>query len=236
MRRFSPDRHSTPKINTFLIIVASLMIFLAGFGCSRADRRNPDVANPVQTSPIATDSVSAQSTDENIKFKQSDGSEKYSLKLKPDGAKLVDGADHELARLTLDGHKIKIKDAADQVLGYVVIEDGYWKLENAEQTKELYVLRLQDDGDFKLEDGSNTSIYRIKVRDYGYEIETPEKVSRYKVKVKDGKTSLRNANEETVLSTKADMTSAAMTAFGFDVLTPPQQAALAYAVNLTGGR
>lgn len=218
-------------IHTF----SALAIALVVLGCSRS---SPE-ANSVSTAPIPTaiaDSSSPQAATEKIKFKQAGGAEKFSLKFKSDGAKLVDEADNELARLKLDGNKVKIKDPADEVLGYVVLQAGYWKLENAEQTEELYVLRRQDDGDFKLETGDDAQVYRIKVRDYGYEVETPEKESLYKVKTKNGKISLRDANDQTVLSTKSAMTPVAMAPFGFDVLTPPQQAALAYAVNLTGGQ
>jgi hypothetical protein len=97
-------------------------------------------------------------------------------------------------------------------------------------------MQRQDDGDYKLEDGANKQIYTIKVRDYGFEIETPQKQSLYKVKVKEGKISLRNASEQTVFSTKSKFLPIAVACFGFDVLSREQQAALAYAVNLSGGR
>lgn len=207
-----------------------LTISLIVFGCSGTAKNTP-----VPTSAAPETSEVSQSAVEKIKFKQADGAEKYSLKFKADGAKLVDADDNELARLKVDdSQKVKIKAADETVLGYVVSQADYWKLENAEQSEELYILRLQADGDLKLEDGADQQIYRIKKRDYGYEIESPDKESLYKVKVKEGKTSLRDANEDTVLSTKSPIQPAAMTPFGFDVLTPPQQAALAYAVNRSG--
>lgn len=209
-----------------------LTISLIVFGCSSAEKTVPTTADAASTS-----SEINQTAVDKIKFKQADGEEKYSLKFKTDGAKFVDADNQEIARLKVDeSQKVKIKAADETVLGYVVPEDGYWKLENAAQSEELYVLRLQDDGDLKLEDGADAPIYRIKKRDYGYEIETPEKESLYKVKVKEGKTSLRDASEETVISTQSSIEPAAMTPFGFDVLTPPQQAALVYAVNSSGVR
>ncbi|MEM6452727.1 MAG: hypothetical protein AAF703_20720 [Cyanobacteria bacterium P01_D01_bin.105] len=209
-----------------------LTISLIVFGCSGVEK---DVSAPAAdaSAVVQTEGQSEQQTAaEKIKFKQADGAEKYSLKFKADGAKFVDADDNEIARLKVDDRqKVKIKAADETVLGYVVTKDGYWKLENAAQSEELYILRLQGDGDLKLEDGQDKQIYRIKKRDYGYEIETPEKRSLYKVKVKAGKTSLRDANEDTVISTKSPISPAAMTPFGFDVLSPPQQAAFAYAVN-----
>lgn len=173
---------------------------------------------------------------ETLKFKNDGGTEAFSFKIETNGAKLIDANDKELARLTVDEkQKVKIKNVDDQVLGYVVAKDGRWKIENADQTQELYILRRQNDGDYKLEDGADKEIYRIKMREYGFEIESPTKESLYKVKVKDGKISLRDKSDKTVLYTKSQLTPIAIACFGFDVLTQEQQAALAYAVNLTGG-
>lgn len=221
-----------------LLLTFGLVTSVGCIGVTTQSEGSSDTSAVPATTETATNGGEAtQTATDKIKFKQEDGSERYSLKFKPDGAKLVDGADNELARLTIDeNQKVKIKDAADQVLGYVVTKTGYWKLENADQTKELYILRRQEDGDFKLEDGNDNLVYKIKVREYGYEIETPDEVSLYKVKVKDGKISLRDANDVTVISTRSQMVPAAMVCFGFDVLSPAQQAALAYAVNRTGGQ
>ena len=197
-----------------------------------------EVTPPLETTPAPPSaSTAAQTSVDKVKFKDGEGAERYSLKFKSDGAKLVDGTDQELARLTIDDNqKVKIKDATEQVLGYVVTKPGHWKLENADQTQELYIFRRQEDGDFKLEDGTDQQIYRIKVRDYGYEIETPDKQRVYKLKASNGKLSLRDPQDQTVLSTRAEFLPEAMVCFGFEVLTPPQQAALAYAVHQSGGQ
>ena len=190
----------------------------------------------VAASPGTASDPSAAST-ENVKFKLEGGDEAFSLKFKADGAKLEDAGGAELARLNIDAtQKVKIKDANDNTLGYVVTQAGYWKVENAEQTQELFVLRRQADGDYKLETGADQSVYRIKVRDYGFEIETPQKQSLYKVKLKGEKLSLRDANENTVLYTKSKFLPIALACFGFDQLSREQQAALAYAVNASGGQ
>jgi hypothetical protein len=191
----------------------------------------PEPSTPTANAPEKQESL------EQLKFKREDGSEAFSIKFKADGAKLVDADDQEIARFTVDDTgKVKIKDPSDQVLGFIVPEAGYWKVEDASQTQELFVLRHQDDGDYKLEDGQDTQIYRIKQRDYGFEVETPDKTSLYKVKLKGDKLSLRNANDATVISTKAPMVPAAMACFGLEALSLEQQAALAYAVNLSGGQ
>ncbi|GAB4232214.1 MAG: hypothetical protein Kow00121_60350 [Elainellaceae cyanobacterium] len=205
------------------------MGFTLLIGCVRTDVS----VSPVSSSPSASGSpATAVTAAETIKFKSEAGAEVFSIEPRADGAKLVDAAEVELARFTQDGQKVKIKNPADETLGYVVMQSGYWKLENAEQTQELYILRQQDDGDYKLETGSDRPIYRIKARDYGFEIETPDKQSLYKVKLKEGKISLRNANDQTILSTRSSISPIAVACFGFDELTREQQAGLAYAVNL----
>ncbi|NEP17114.1 MAG: hypothetical protein F6J97_09430 [Leptolyngbya sp. SIO4C1] len=213
---------------------------LALTACDRASQQAVEPATQSPAAPAQTGSLIAasdtQTTAEQLRFKREDGSEAFSIKFKPDGAKLVDGRDQELARFNLDeNQKLKIKGPNEEVLGYVVAKDGYWKLENADQTKELFILRRREDGDYKLEDGNDTQLYRIKVRDYGYEIETPQKESLYKVRVNDGKVSLRNASGETVISTKSPIAPIAVASFGLDALSPEQQAALAFAINRTEG-
>ena len=219
-----------------LLIPALMLLLGCGSGAKQGAER--PIATSPEVTPIsqASGSQSVAASSEAIKFKLEGGSEAFALKPKEDGAKLVDANDKELARLNVDeGQKVKIKDAGDRVLGYVVPEENYWKIKNAEQTKELYILRRQDDGDYKLEDGANKEIYRIKKRDYGLEIETPTKQSLYKVKIKDDKTSLRDASDKTVLYTKSGIAPMAIASFGFDVLSREQKAALAYAVNRSGG-
>lgn len=217
----------------------ALLSFTACGGQSTLEQPTaaPDLSSQSAPEPVSSTTATApQSSVEKLKFKRDDGSEAFSLKFKTDGAKLVDGSDQELARLNLDdSQKVKIKGPDDAVLGYVVSKEGYWKIENAEQTQELFILRRQDDGDYKLEDGNDQPLYRIKARDYGFEIETPDKQSLYKVKVNGEKTSLRDANDATVLSTKSPIVPAAMASFGLDQLSPEQQAALAFAVNLGEG-
>lgn len=222
-------------VRFFLISVAILL-----GSCGSKTTEKPGIAsnpsNTTEITPAAQNGNVATLTD-SLKFERDNGAEAFALKPKENGAKFVDGSGKELARLTVEeNQKVKIKDAADKVLGYVVSKAGYWKIENANQTQELYILRRQDDGGYKLEDGANKQIYRIKVRDYGFEIETPQKKSFYKVKVKQGKISLRNASEQTVFSIKSKFLPIAVACFGFDVLSREQQAALAYAVNLSGGR
>ncbi|MCR9197771.1 MAG: hypothetical protein NXI04_03910 [Planctomycetaceae bacterium] len=143
-----------------------------------------------------------------IKFKTADGQVSMSLKPAADGAKLVDADERELARYTLRGDKLKIKNAADETLGYIVAYPDRLKVKDAQQKNDLWQLRRQSDGDWKLEDAKGTMVCRVKKRDYGFEIEKPDDTSLQKVKLKDGKLSLRKS-EETYLYTKDRMSPAA---------------------------
>jgi hypothetical protein len=215
--------------------LVTLFLIATIIGCG-SNKSGNDVSNSSvsQNSPVATN-VAAQQ--EKIKFKTEGGTDLFSLKQEADGAKLLDGKNQELARIKTDtSGKIKIKNASEKVLGYVVTEQGYWKLKDANQSKDLYIFRRENNGDYKLEDAAKKEIYRVKARNDGFEIETPGKNSVYQIKVKNEKISLRRGAGKTVFSTKSQLSPIAFTCFGFDVLTREQQAALAYAVNLTGGK
>lgn len=153
-----------------------------------------------------------------VKFKDGSGEAVYSLKAKDDGAKLVDAEEQELARFTLSGSKVKVKGPDDEVLGYIIGEGARFKIEDAEQTRVLFELQRQADGDWKLEDGDEVPIYRIKKRDYGFELEDPAGRSLAKIKVKEEKTSLRDPAEQTLLYTKDPIRPLAMACLGLEAI------------------
>lgn len=211
---------------------AALLMLTACAGSPPVDRvTEAETGQPSDQAPVTV----AQTSTDQLKFKHDDGSEAFALKFQDNGAKLVDSNDQEIARLTInDSGKVKIKDPSDAELGYVVSYDGYWKVKNADQTQDLFVLKVREGDGYRLEDGQGNRLYRIKPRDYGYEVQTAEEVSLYKIKLKDDKLSLRDANDATVISIRSAMSPAAMTAFGLDDLSLEQQAALAYAIILSG--
>ena len=166
-----------------------------------------------------------------VKIKDGAGAELYTIKPKDDGAKLVDAQENELARLKVDASgKIKIKDAQDAVLGYVKPDGDKIKVKDASQEKTLFVLRRYPDGRVKLETGDDALVLKLKPKDYGYKVEGPDEAPRFKVKVKDGKTSVRDEAENTLLYTKDPIPPLAMAVLGMDELTREQRVALASAV------
>ncbi|OUL33384.1 hypothetical protein BV372_17005 [Nostoc sp. T09] len=222
------------KIVIFRSLLALFLITtIVSCGSSKSGRDGANNSSP-QTKPVATNVAANQNK---IQFKTEGGAELFAMKMEADGAKLVDGNNQELARIKADkSGKIKIKNAAEKVLGYIVSEKGGWKLKDANQSQDLYILRRQNDREYKLEDAAKKDIYRIQASNDGFDIQTPEKNLVYQVKVKNGKTFLRKASAKTIFSTKSQLSPIAFTCFGFDVLTREQQAGLAYAVNLTGGK
>jgi hypothetical protein len=217
-----------------LLYFISFMLIFTNIGCGNTNKTSADIPNSIAT--IASNPGNLQNQTDKIKFKTDTGSELFSLKLQTDGAKLVDAKNNEIAKIKSEqSGKLKIKNASDKVLGYVVTDKGNWKLENPEQNKTLYILKLKNNGNYKLEDSANKEVYQINAIKNELLIQANNKLV-YKVKIKEQKTSLRDASGKTVFSTKSNMSPIAFACFGFDVLTREQQAALAYAVNLTGGK
>ncbi|GBE91192.1 hypothetical protein [Nostoc cycadae] len=222
--------------DTVLKVIVLFFVITAFLGCSNTNKSSVE-PNQVKSSPIAENTTNVATPSEKIKFKTEGGTDLFSLKQQADGAKLVDGKEKELVRIKADkSGKVKFKNAADKTLGYVVTAKGYWKLENPEQNKELYVLRKQNNGGLNLEDAGKKVVYQIKSDDNGWEILKPNNQLVYQVKVKEGKTALKNSSGKTVFYTKSSIAPIAFACFGFDVLNREQQAALAYALNLTGGQ
>jgi hypothetical protein len=226
------------QINILKFLVFIVLITIIS-GCNSGTNSSSKIStlNSPQTTIVNQQNIPPNVTDnEKIKFKTEGGSDLFSLKQETDGIKLVDANNKELARIKTDKPGIlKIKDASEKVLGYLVTKDD-WKLQNPDGNKNLYILKRQGDGDYKLKDTADKEIYQIKKSKNGLEIVTPDKKIVYKIKVKDSKISLRDVSDKTIFSTKSKLSPIAFACFGFDVLTREQQAALAYAVNLTGGQ
>lgn len=218
------------SVNLALLLVAATLI-----GCesdppaappanaptiSHADE-NSATTQITPSSPIASKQNATSATDSprrlaKVKFKDGAGKTAFSIKFYADGAKMVDGGDAELARFNYSPGKVKIKDEKDEVLGYIVGDAQKLKVEDPLQIHELFKLQPQDDGDWKFEDDKDRLIFRLKKRDYGFEIETPSDQRVSKVKVDKGKTSLRDANENTLFHSKDKIQPLSVTALGCD--------------------
>ena len=166
-----------------------------------------------------------------VKFK---GREALSIKPMSDGAKLINAAGLELGRYKVrDEFRVKVKDGSDRELGQIRGDAAKIHVENASGER-TFALQRQDDGDYKFETASGELLYKIKTRDYGLKIEDANEVEVVKVKVNAGKTSLRNAKDETILSTKDSISALAMACFALDKLDQPMRVGLAVRMQAEG--
>jgi len=153
-----------------------------------------------------------------VQIKDASGQDVWEFKGKDDGAKVVDAKERELFRLNLKDHKLKIKLPDDSVIGYVSAKPGEFKVLDSSGQKELFELQRQADGDWKLKDVKDQLLVRIKKRDYGYELESPHEKSLFKCKLKDGKASLRDAQDLTIYSSKDTSSTLALSCLGLKAL------------------
>lgn len=149
-----------------------------------------------------------------VQIKDAAGKDVWEFKGKDDGAKVVDAQEHELFRINLSDHKLKIKKPDDSIVGYVSAKPGEFKVIDATGKKELFEVQRQADGDWKLKSGRDELLIRIKKRDYGFELESPDEKSLFKSKLKDGKTSLRDARDQTVYYSKDTTSTLAVSCLG----------------------
>ena len=159
------------------------------------------------------------------------GRETFSIKPMDDGAKLVDADEQELARYTVRvGLRVKVTDPDDRVLGQVKGDRAKLHVEGPDGAR-TFALQRQEDGDYKLETAAGALRNKIKARDYGWKVEDAAGNELFKVKTKAGKTSLRDASDATLLSTKASIDPLAMACLGLDALDQAMRVALAVRVQ-----
>jgi hypothetical protein len=183
-----------------------------------ANTGNTDAKKAVDVieSAVAPQAEFQSALTEKIRLKNSAGETQLSIKPEPDGAKLVDADESELARYNLRGDKLKIKSADDTVLGYVTGGHGHYFIKDAAEKIVRYELQRQPDGDWKLKDGKEQLICSIRKREYGFEIEDVADRSLFKCKLKDGKLSLRDASDQTTSQTRDPLPMAAMVCLGLE--------------------
>lgn len=203
-------------------ILLCLALGACGGPAPDATRSTPDTPRSTEAGPSYV---------HKLKFKAADAAGSFALKVREDGAKLVDAEEHELARIRVeDDGRVKFKDAADTALGSVHGASPQWHLKDAAGAVVFQLVR-QDDGDLKVQDGKGALLFRVKVRDYGAEIEMPDDRSLFKAKRKDGGLSIRDAADTTVLRSNDPGDAQAAALLVLPGLTLPQRAALWYVVE-----
>jgi|GEM_PF-6081443 len=169
-----------------------------------------------------------------IKFRLN-GVKAFALKPEADGMKLVDSNKKDLAWFEVDNQQnITIKNSAERIIGYIISGKNNWQIKSLGNTEKTYILQQQGNSNYQFKNGTNQEIYKIKARKDGLAIETPNHQLLYQIQVKNGKVYLKNVSTQTVLSTNSQLMPIAIACFGFKVLSREQQAALAYAVKISG--
>ncbi len=166
-----------------------------------------------------------------ITFRQPGGATEFSLQFKSSGGKLLDPTGKVIASLILqsDG-SIKLTDAMNNPVGYVVRTDDTLQVESPKRTKTLFSYVEQTNGDALLTRSDGSTVYRLKANDAGYVVES-EKSTLYTVLTSKGRGQMQTGDGETVMMTDSEILPSAIAIFGFDKLTQAQQAGLAYALS-----
>jgi hypothetical protein len=164
-----------------------------------------------------------------VKFKNQSGAE-FALAGTKHQGELVDGSEKVSFSVSADGKVIEIQSGGKSI-GFVSMPNANeWKIKDATK-RELYELKREADGHYKLKDGAGIELYKVKSESYGWKIKDKTDQAIYKVHNEDGKISLKSASGAMVAETKAGIPPIALACFGFDALSKPQKAALAYALS-----
>ena len=215
-----------------------VLLAIAIAGCSQSTPelpKNASVPERREAVPTPAPASTVNSLPEKVKFKHGSGETAWSIKRKDDGAKLVDATEQELARMTVDGRKLKVKDPQDVVLGWISKNETKYRILGPDSETRLFQLQRQEDGDWKLEDPQGQLICKFKKREYGYEAEGPAEQSLFKAKLDGDKRSLRNVSEETILYTKDSFSTLGVAVIGLETIESlPLRVALATFLTLNG--
>lgn len=167
-----------------------------------------------------------------IKFKSEATSTEFDMLGDKQRGSIINGTGQTETKLTVspDGMSVKI-ESGTTLIGFLnLTRPDEIKLEDGGK-KDMFVLKKEPDGHYKLKTASGDTVYKMKVETYGLKVEDAGQHPIYKVHTHDDKMSLKSIDGKEVLSTKAQLPPIALACFGFDSLRQPQRAALAYALT-----
>ncbi|RKH14902.1 hypothetical protein D7X74_19345 [Corallococcus sp. CA047B] len=169
-----------------------------------------------------------------LKFKDGDDRERFSLKPKDDGAKLVDGEDRELARYKWKGGELKVSGPDDAVLAYVTGGPDVFQVKDGAHGAVRYTFAREGSG-WKLTDAQGAVLNTVASEDGGASVRGASGAEALRVKVRDGKLSLRDPSGKTMLATKTPVSPEAAACLGFDSLDLPLRMALLFRLQNPAG-
>lgn len=163
-----------------------------------------------------------------LKFRDAAGKTLFSIKLKEDGAKLVDADEKELARLKFEtrdeGRELKIKDADGKTLGAVDGKPPRWRLKDAR--KQVTFTIAKTDAGYRIDDGDERPAFRVVVKETGVEVDDAAGVCLLKAAAEGHKTVARDAAGKVALSISEPVNALALALLAEEKFSRPQAAAL----------
>ncbi|NBD10182.1 hypothetical protein [Corallococcus silvisoli] len=204
---------------------------LAAPACSQGGAPASSAPPTLAASAAATEAHEAGAK---LKFKDGDDRERFSLKLKDDGAKLVDGEDKEVARYKWKDGDLKVSGPDDAVLAYVTGGPDVFQVKDAARQAVRYTL-ARDGGGWKLTDARGAVLYTVATGGEGASVKGASGAEELRVKVRDGKLSLRDPAGKTVLATKTPVSPEAAACLGFASLDLPLRMALLFRLKSPAG-
>ncbi|CAM3409148.1 hypothetical protein G4177_00545 [Corallococcus sp. ZKHCc1 1396] len=215
------------------------VLFLVGLGvlassaCSQGGAPGANEgARPTQARSAAE--AEPKEAGAKLKFKDGDDRERFSLKPKDDGAKLVDGEDRELARYKWKGGDLKVSGPDDTVLAYVTGGPDVFQVKDGAKGAVRYTLAREGAG-WKLTDAQGAVLNTVASEGGGASVRGASGAEELRVKVRDGKLSLRDPAGNTVLATKTPVSPEAAACLGFGSLDLPVRMALLFRLQNPAG-
>jgi len=204
----------------------------------QADRVPAAIDGETREAPLATggatpiqESEFNQPAPEIFTLKKPGGKIAFTLRIKEKNLKITDPEGIELVRVSLTGSSMfEFKESKNGISGYLSGEFPEFTFKNAGEKETLFEFRRKDDGDWKLKRPDGVEICRIGKRDYGWKIESGSEKFLGRVKVDDGRTSLRDSVGEVLYYTNDMIPSLSLVPFGMPELTRGQAAALSTAI------
>ncbi len=187
----------------------------------------------IATLMIAQSARAQSSNPVPLELSNAQGALALRLEVDGNGGKLVDakGAEQAVFKRKDDSkRRLLLVTAQAQNNSIESKKSGTWKLMDQQGTV-TYILKAEEDGRYKLKTPDEQTVYRIKKRDYGLEIENGDDKSLYKVRVDQGKLVMKGADGKVVYSTKSNSDPLMLCCFGFDKLGVWQRSAMACAIS-----
>lgn len=165
------------------------------------------------------------STLQNVHVEDASGQPLYGIKWRDDGAELQNAQGQDTLRFKLDKDRLKIRTTTEEVLGYVTGGIDNLKVKDAAKAV-LFELKRQDDGDYKVVDGADVLLYKLKSKQGAVKVVDAGESVLYKAKLREAKVVLRTEDDKDLLTAKHSQSTLAASVLGLTKLTELQRQAL----------